>query len=178
VGPAASLLTKGSDDKLLPVEKRIPYFSLIAGYRYRSRAILSEDAEAELLDKPEALTGQPGTRVPHLWLERGGQRISTLDLLDGRFVLLAGPAEASWQTAASAAVAALGVALAVYRVGADGDLIDLDHAWQTKMGVTEEGAVLVRPDGFVAWRSRAGAAESSSRLTQVLSQILCRSQTM
>src|SRR5215472_2638715 len=178
VGPAASLLTKGSDEKLLPVEKRIPYFSLIAGYRYRSRAILSEDAEAGLLDKPEALTGQPGTRVPHMWLERGGQRISTLDLLDGSFVLLAGPADASWQTAASAAVAALGVALSVYRVGAEGDLIDLEHAWQTKMGVTEEGAVLVRPDGFVAWRSRAGTAEPSSSLIQVLSQILCRSQTL
>jgi len=178
VGPAAALLTKGSDDKLLPVEKRIPYFSLVAGYRYRSRAILSEDAEAELLDKPEALTGQPGTRVPHMWLERGGQRVSTLDLLDGSFVLLAGPADASWQTAASAAVAALGVALSVYRIGAEGDLIDPEHAWQTKMGVTEEGAVLVRPDGFVAWRSRAGTAEPSSSLIQVLSQILCRSQTM
>jgi 2-polyprenyl-6-methoxyphenol hydroxylase-like FAD-dependent oxidoreductase len=177
VGPAASLLTKGSDDKLLPVEKRIPYFSLVAGYRYRSPAILSEDAETELLEKPEALTGQPGTRVPLMWLERGGQRISTLDLLDGGFVLLAGPAAASWQTAASAAVAALGVALSVYRVGAEGDLIDLERAWQTKMGVTEEGAVLVRPDGFVAWRSRAGTAEPSSRLIQVLSQILCRSQT-
>jgi hypothetical protein len=62
VGPAASLLTKGSDDKLLPVEKRISHFSLIGGYRYRSRAILSEDAsspppgkgdaETELLQKP------------------------------------------------------------------------------------------------------------------------------
>jgi len=113
-----------------------------------------------------------------MWLERGGQRVSTLDLLDGSFVLLAGPADASWQTAASAAVAALGVALSVYRIGAEGDLIDPEHAWQTKMGVTEEGAVLVRPDGFVAWRSRAGTAEPSSSLIQVLSQILCRSQTM
>ncbi len=97
VGPAASLLTKGSDDKLLPLEKRVPFFSLVAGYRYRSQAILSDDApllhagegrlqnaEIELLERPEALTGQPGTRVPHLWLERGGQRISTLDLLHAR----------------------------------------------------------------------------------------------
>src|SRR5215471_6270201 len=80
VGPAAALLTKGRDDKLLPAEKRVPLFSLIAGYRYRSRGILSEDAspplagegregdgDIELIEKPEALTGQPGTRVPHLW---------------------------------------------------------------------------------------------------------------
>src|SRR5262249_26203620 len=151
------------------------YFSLIAGYRYRSRAIVSEDAETGLLENPEDLTGQPGTRVPHLWLERGGQRISTPDLLDGRFVLLVGPAGSPWQKAATSAVAALGIALSTYRFGAEGDVIDLELAWETKLGVTDEGAVLVRPDGFVAWRSRAVTADPSSSLLQVLSQVLCRS---
>jgi tetracenomycin A2 monooxygenase-dioxygenase len=139
--------------------------------------IVSEDAspETELLQKPEALTGQPGTRVPHMWLERNGQRISTLDLLDGSFVLLLGPAGASWQKAASIAAASLGLALRAYRVGAAGDLSDLEHAWQTKMDVPDEGAVLVRPDGFVAWRSRAVTADPASTLVEVLSQVLCRS---
>lgn len=187
VGPAASLLTKGSDDKLLPVEKRISYFSLIGGYRYRSQAIISEDAspplpgngdaEIEIL-QPEALTGQPGTRVPHLWLERRGQRISTLDLLDGHFVLLAGPAGASWQKAASVAVASFGIALSAYQVGATGDLIDLEHGWQTKMGVPDEGAVLVRPDGFVAWRTSAPSSDPEPLLMRVLATILCRSDTV
>jgi hypothetical protein len=189
VGPAASLLTKGSDDKLLPVERRVPIFSLIAGYRYSSHAVLPEDAppplaaegtksdaETELLEKPEALTGQPGTRVPHLWLERGGQRISTLDLLDGRFVLLAGSAGAFWQKAASAAATSLSVALSAYRVGAD--LIDLENAWQTKMGVPAEGAVLVRPDGFVAWRTSTPPTNPEPLLAQVLATILCRSDTV
>jgi len=185
VGPAASLLTKGSDDKLLPVEKRISYFSLVGGYRYCSQAILSEDAspplpgkgdaETELLQKPEALTGQPGTRVPHLWLEKGGQRISTLDLLDGGFVLLVGPAGVSWQKAASPVVASLGIALSAYRVGAEGDLIDLEHGWQTRMGVPDDGAVLVRPDGFVAWRTSARSTDPEPLLMQVLATILCRS---
>jgi putative polyketide hydroxylase len=177
VGPAASLLTKGSDDKLLPLANRIPYFSLIGGYRYSSRAIVSEDAspETELFQKPEELTGQPGTRVPHMWLERGGQRISTLDLLDGGFVLLAGPAGASWHKAASVAAASLGVPLPAHLVGAASDLIDLEHGWQTKMDVPGEGAVLVRPDGFVAWRSRAVTADPASTLVGVLSQVLCRS---
>lgn len=185
VGPAASLLTGGSDDKLLPVEKRMSYFSLVIGYRYRSRAILSEhggapapekaNAETELLQKPEALTGQPGTRVPHLWLERRGQRISTLDLLDGRFVLLAGLAGASWQKAASAAVASLGIALSAYQIGAEGDLIDLEHGWRPKMGVPDEGAVLVRPDGFVAWRTGAPSSDPEPLLMEVLATILCHS---
>jgi putative polyketide hydroxylase len=184
VGPAASLLTKGSDDKLLPAEKRVPLFSLIAGYRYRSRAVLSEDPapiaqeerndrELELLDKPEALTGQPGTRVPHMWIERSGQRISTLDLLDGRFVLLAGPAGAPWQKAASDAAASLAIELGAYRIGAD--LIDVENGWRTKMGAPPEGAVLVRPDGFVAWRMSAPPTNPDSLLARVLATILCRS---
>jgi len=181
VGPAASLLTQGSDDKLLPAEKKVPLFSLIAGYRYRSQAVLSEDAvssepaEIELLDRPEELTGQPGTRVPHLWVERQGQRISTLDLLDGRFVLLTGPDGTPWSEAAPGAAASLGIDLVAYRVGSDGDLLDLENGWQTRIGMSTEGAVLVRPDGFVAWRTRTLPASPEPRLEQVLSSILCRS---
>jgi len=181
VGPAATLLTKGSDDKLLPAQKRISFFSLIAGYQYRSQAVLSEDAvtsepaEIELLAKPEQLTGQRGTRVPHLWLERGGQRISTLDLFDGCFVLLAGPGGAPWRSVAPGVAAALGIDLATYRLGADGDLRDRENGWQTKLGMSAEGAILVRPDGFVAWRSAALAPDPESQLVQALSSMLCQS---
>jgi putative polyketide hydroxylase len=180
VGPAATLLTHGSDDQLLPAEKRVPVFSLIAGYRYRSRAVLSEDAplpasaESELLERPEELTGLPGTRVPHLWVERDGKRISTLDLLDGRFVLLAGPAGAPWREAASGAAASIGLDLAAYRLGADGDLLDPENGWQTRMGSSPEGAVLVRPDGFVAWRTDTLPASPERELVRALSTILGR----
>ena len=180
VGPAAALLTQGSDDQLLPAEKRVSVFSLIAGYRYRSGAVLSEDAvpseqaSIELLAQPEELTGQPGTRVPHLWLDRGGQRISTLDLLDGRFILLAGSAGGPWKQAASEAAASLGINLVAYSLGADGDLLDLENGWQTKMGLSAEGAVLVRPDGFVAWRTDTLLTNPEPGLAQVLSSILCR----
>jgi hypothetical protein len=181
VGPAASLLTKGSDDKLLPAEKRVPIFSLIAGYRYRSQAVLSEDTaqfgpmEIELLSKPEELAGQPGTRVPHLWLERAGQRISTLDLLDGRFVLLTGTGGTAWSEAAAAVAAKLGIALAAYRIGPDADLLDLENGWRTRMSVGASGVVLVRPDGFVAWRTSVMPASHEELLEQVLISILCRS---
>jgi 2-polyprenyl-6-methoxyphenol hydroxylase-like FAD-dependent oxidoreductase len=179
VGPAATLLTKGSDDKLLPTERRIPVFSLIVGYRYRSQAVLSEDpagpAETELLSKPEDLTGQPGTRVPHLWLEREGERISTLDLPDGRFVLLTGTGGAAWSTAAAAVAARLGIDLAAYRIGLGADLLDPEDGWQTRMGMAASGAVLVRPDGFVAWRAGVPPASPEELLEQVLLSVLCRS---
>lgn len=178
VGPAASLLTKGSDDKLLLAGKRISLFSLIAGYGYRSQAVLSEDAAScgpsgiELLSQAEELTGQPGTRVPCLWLKRQGSRISSLDLLDGRFVLLAGPDGTAWRKAIAAAADRLGVSVAAFQIGVD--LEDTENKWHAKMGVSPDGAVLLRPDGFVAWRSRAVTADPVSSLMQVLSQILCR----
>jgi putative polyketide hydroxylase len=181
VGPAASVLTHGSDDNLLGADKRVSLFSLIAGYRYRSQAVLNEGAspsppvDIELLAKPEELTGLPGTRVPHLWLQRQGQRISTLDLLDGRFVLLAGPAGTPWQTAAPGVAGSLGIDLVAYHLGVDGDLLDLEDGWQAKLGMSAEGAVLVRPDGFVAWRANTLPTSPEHRLEQVISSILCRS---
>ena len=181
VGPAASVLSQGSDDKLLDPGKRVSLFSLIAGYRSHSQAILDDDngpsspGDIDLLDGPEELNGLPGTRAPHLWLERQGQRISTLDLLDGPFVLLTGAAGTPWQRAAAEVAASLGIELAAYRLGTDGDLLDLEDGWRAKLGMPAEGALLVRPDGFVAWRTRTLPANPEQRLEQALSAILCRS---
>jgi putative polyketide hydroxylase len=181
VGPAASVLTHGSDAKLLPTEKRVPFFSLMAGYRYHSQAVLDEaagpssPAEIQLLEKPEELTGLPGPRVPHLWVQRHGQRSSTLDLLDGRFVLLVGPAGTPWQQVAPGVAGSLGIDLVAYRLGADGDLLDLEDGWQAKLGMSAGSAVLVRPDGFVAWRANTLPTSPEQRLEQVISSILCRS---
>lgn len=176
-GPGAALLLKGTDRALLPPEKKVPKFSLIVGYRYRSAAILSEDAASpsqegiELLER-QILCGLPGTRVPHLWLERKGQRISTLDLLDGRFVLLTGTEGALWCEAALRVTASLGIKLAAYRIGPDADLLDLEQGWPEKLGVEAAGAVLIRPDGFVAWRTDSLTTTPQPSLEQVLASIL------
>ena len=37
-------------------------------------------------------------------------------------------------------------------MGSFGDLIDTNNMWEKAYGVPPEGAVLVRPDGYVAWR--------------------------
>jgi putative polyketide hydroxylase len=153
-------------------------FFPIVGYRYRSQAVLSEDAVSEpsaeitLLDREE-LTGTPGTRVPHVWLEQQSRRISTLDLLDGQFVLLTGNEGTRWRDEAMRAARALGIKLAVYRIGPGGDLQDPRGDWAPRVGVLSSGTVLLRPDGFVAWRSH-DAATAPEHVDQVLSRILCR----
>ncbi|HEX6557791.1 MAG TPA: hypothetical protein VF026_33820 [Ktedonobacteraceae bacterium] len=77
--------------------------------------------------------------------------------------------------AAPGVAVSLGIDLVAYRLGADGDLLDLEDGWQAKMGMSAEGAVLVRPDGFVAWRTSTLPTNPEPRLEQVISSILCRS---
>jgi hypothetical protein len=182
-GPAAVLFEKEMrGNAQLHLKEPLPILYPIVGYRYCSGAILLEDeipptqGEVELLE-PLELHGLPGSRIPHLWLERQGQRISTLDLLDGRFVLLAGPDGGSWCEAAAAVTASLGIKVMAYRIGPDADLLDLENSWRDRFSVSSEGAVLIRPDGFVAWSTsstRTLTATASSLLEQVFAHILCR----
>jgi hypothetical protein len=145
-------------------------------------AVIAEDAssseqEIALLDRQE-LSGQPGSRVPHLWLERGGQHLSTLDLLDGRFVFLAGAGGTPWCEAAKTVAQAHGVALTAYRLGPDADLLDVENAGPTRLGISSEGAMLIRPDGFVAWRSTTLPVDPVYQFEQALSHILCQPLTL
>ncbi len=112
-----------------------------------------------------------------MWLEQESRRISTLDLLDGRFVLLTGNDGTRWRRAASLVAASSGIGLAAYRIGPGGDLVDLENSAPRKMGLSANGALLVRPDGFVAWRTDTQPPSPELRLVQVLSSILCRSTT-
>ncbi|HVW70136.1 MAG TPA: FAD-dependent monooxygenase [Steroidobacteraceae bacterium] len=100
---------------------------------------------------PRVTRGIPGSRAPHVWLRRSGERISTLDLL-GNPVFLIGPAGDEWARAARTLEGEFRhLPLDVYQVGRDFD--DEDGRFCDSYGLSAAGATLVRPDGFVAWRS-------------------------
>ncbi|MFF4764159.1 FAD-dependent oxidoreductase [Streptomyces sp. NPDC001292] len=145
------------------------------GYRYASRAVVGAKAEDPVIPDVLCLNGEPGSRAPHLWVTRDGAMVSTVDLYERSFVLLcAGP---GWRTAARTVGARLNVPLHVYSIG-DGAEYDLDTGggadWSSAHGITPEGAVLVRPDGFVAWRAEGETADMEKELTSALLQILGR----
>jgi hypothetical protein len=97
----------------------VPDAPIELGYRYRSDAIVGEEGDdGALYENPHEPSGSPGTRVPHLTLERKGSPLSTLDLANPGFALLAGAAGEKWCRAATTAGAELGVRLDAYRVGA------------------------------------------------------------
>ncbi|WP_108989579.1 FAD-dependent oxidoreductase [Streptomyces coelicoflavus] len=149
------------------------------GYRYPQGAVVGADPATPVVPEGLDLTGAPGSRAPHLWLRRGEERLSTLDLYEDSLVLLSDAAQpAGWHEAATEVAAALRVPLKPYRVGGtpDADLVpdDEETDWARAHGVTRGGAVLVRPDGFVAWRSPGPAPDPEAMLRQVVGTVLAR----
>jgi 2,4-dichlorophenol 6-monooxygenase len=108
-------------------------------------------------------TTRPGAKIPHVWLVGAdGRRISTLDVVGkGLFTLVTGLSGTAWVEAADA----LGEpCLRTATIGAPGTL-DAYCTWHRIREIDEDGALLVRPDGVVAWRHRRGAADASQAAT-------------
>ena len=144
------------------------------GYAYVSAAICHEGVH-ELHGDPRQSHGRPGTRAPHAWLERRGERISTLDLFGRRFVLLAAAQADDWCTTARRVTQARGLPFDVHRPGAEG-LGDPDGVIVREYGLQATGAAIVRPDGFVGWRARssAGSVEACTKeLERAFDTLLC-----
>jgi putative polyketide hydroxylase len=177
-GPSLALLRLEDNRPQLPPDEEAPMFALLIGYQYRSAAVVTDEsasADPDAVSLVDELRGQPGTRVPHAWVRRDGQQVSTLDLLGPGFTLLTGDSGDRWLAAAASASAALGVPIDVHRIGADGDIGDPDGAWAAITRLASDGAVLVRPDDFVGWRADKLPADPESELRQALSAILARS---
>ncbi|WP_055534568.1 FAD-dependent oxidoreductase [Streptomyces graminilatus] len=147
-------------------------------YRYPRGAVLGADPSVPVVPEGVRLTGDPGSRAPHLWLNRAGTRISTLDLYEGSMVLLSSAGGGvDWHGAAADVARQLAVPLDSYRIGSgpDAELLSAsDLEWSEAYGVTADGAVLVRPDGFVAWRSEGASANPGAVLREALSALLDR----
>ena len=151
-----------------------PDFDVEIGYLYRSAAILSDDDDDKICDDPRANGGRPGARAPHVWLERDGQRLSSLDLLGRRFVLLAGPDGADWcEAAAKSARTYKGFELDAHRVGGP-SLQDPDGQFTEAYGLSASGAVLVRPDGFIAWRAGSRLSDQAGAVSHALATALMK----
>jgi 2-polyprenyl-6-methoxyphenol hydroxylase-like FAD-dependent oxidoreductase len=145
------------------------------GYGYRSPAIISEPGnEAPLHGDPHRAKGMPGTRAPHIWLERAGQPLSSFDLFTKNFCVLAAADGGAWCEAARAAAAELGLPLDTHHVD-HGALHDPRRRFVEAYGLSAAGAVLVRPDGFVAWRAADTGSANTTAMREVLASLLCKS---
>jgi 2,4-dichlorophenol 6-monooxygenase len=148
------------------------------GYLYDSPAIITDGTpEPEPIDPIRVYepSTRPGGPLPHAWLDAyDGSRCSTIDLVQpGRFLVIAGEDGQDWIGAAEEVSARLGLPLDAVRIGhLDGDLLDPQCVWISVREFSAQGAILVRPDRFIAWRSLGASATPSVDLEAALSQIL------
>lgn len=149
----------------IPPPEPVDDLAVMLGYWYTSAAVVGADTTPPTLDALEAtgmqLDGRPGTRVPHRWLPSAGETVSTVDRCAGRFTLLTGLGGSPWAAAARATTAMRSIPIEIVQAREVADLV-------------ADGALLVRPDGFVGWRSDTSTMPSAQVLGSVLDQILAR----
>jgi 2-polyprenyl-6-methoxyphenol hydroxylase-like FAD-dependent oxidoreductase len=165
---------------VLPRREFLNEQGLIFGASYDSTAVVPDGTPAVALEDMVTQyvpSARPGSRAPHVWLKRGNEEISSIDLFGPRFVLMAGAQGDAWRRAAQG-IAIPWPPLVTHVIGKDSEVSDPDGTWHGTYGIEPDGAVLVRPDGYVAWRSRSGVTNPEASLREVFDLVLRRVPAM
>lgn len=134
------------------------------GFSYVSAAVIQDGTVAKALQaRHYTPSDRPGGRFPHLWLDLA-RTCSTLDWFDRQFVVVAGPLGFAWQEACKQVADATGLPLTFRQ------LPTVEAASGFEMGM--RGAVLVRPDGHVAWRRPWISSEPARELAEALQGVV------
>jgi hypothetical protein len=109
-------------------------------------------------------SARPGGRAPHIWLEGNGTRSSII--VGNGFALLTAAGGKAWSEAANELATE-------YPLHLETRTID-DSEFMSAYDLDESGAVLVRPDGYVGWRSRSKTSDPSRTLREAMAGMLGR----
>lgn len=148
------------------------FLGMELGFWYESAAVVPDGTDPPSPDDPVTdyvPSARPGHRAPHVELLRDSARCSTLDLVTTRFALLTGPGGDSWRDAASC----LQTPVSLHLIGGE-SLQDPGGDFLETYGIGADGALLVRPDGHVAWRCPNSTPDGAERLSAALTQVLGR----
>jgi putative polyketide hydroxylase len=136
------------------------------GRTYRSPVIVDDGAAPA---QGHSRTARPGERAPHVWVHRNGRRASVLDLFENRLMVLAGLGGVDWARAARR----LGSTLVEVLVAGQ-DLPDPRGTLRAAYRLDPDSAVLVRPDGIVAWRHDGPCHDPGAALARAVETALGR----
>jgi hypothetical protein len=163
------------------IANQTPHFDRIGldiGYVYGEGALVP-DPDEEAIPAPDDHVTQyvpstaPGARFPHLWLNRAHTR-STHDLLDSEgYTLLLGDDGSRWQSA----LESLGPLRSTLKVDFLSTMCDGEaerRALVELCCIERDGALLVRPDGHVAWRRPSLTATPDETLKRVFEECYIR----
>ena len=145
---------KDPSGRLPPPEPIRDDNAVIFGYRYAAGAFVDDHrgGEDDVFEDPRRPSGRPGSRAPHFVVTHRGARTSTVDLFSDRWVLVSGPDGSDWSKRVQRSAACRALGIVWHGIEPAGDLGDGTDRFSTAYGVERDGAVLIRPDGFIAWR--------------------------
>jgi 2,4-dichlorophenol 6-monooxygenase len=149
------------------------------GQRYASEAIVGNGTPFPPYERDPDLyyhpTTHPGAPLPHVWLQRGTEDISTMDLCRyDRFTLITGIAGSAWADAAAQVSRDTGVSIEPVAVGLGQLNNDVLGAWSRLREIADDGCLLLRPDRIIAWRCPRGVSDPAGALREAVTKILGR----
>lgn len=176
--PASRALAKFDSDQavrrevLQRIADQTPHFDRIGldiGYVYEDGALVPDGSVAPKLEDGVthyAPSAAPGARFPHLWLDPDHTR-STHDVLESTgYTLLLGDEGARWEVAVRA-LGPLQSSMKIDSLSAICDGAAASGALREMCGISSQGALLIRPDGHVAWRESSLTASPEETLRRV-----------
>lgn len=138
------------------------------GQLYHSAAVIGATDDLPRALRPDQWAGQPGTRAPHLRLSTPSADASTLDLFQQAWVLLS--EDGRWAPVVADVAASVGVEARFVHIGGDVNTQE-PQAFPAAFGLGPDGATLVRPDGYIAWRAVDSPDDRTHALTDALSRV-------
>jgi 2,4-dichlorophenol 6-monooxygenase len=157
------------------IANQTPHFDRIGldlGYVYEEGALVpdgsapEEPADPVMQYRPSA---RPGARFPHYWLDAPNNTRSTHDLVDPNgLTLLSGEDGGAWQEAAAQVGGSLRSKLRAQSLSSLCEDDDSRRALESLCGIGHDGALLIRPDGHVAWRVPARGNNPAQSLRRAI----------
>ena len=149
------------------------------GQFYASAAIVPDGSTPPLpardADLYYELSTVPGSHLPHAWVGDSMRKLAMLDLAPyTQWTLITGIAGEAWENAAEKVAQEFAVPLTAVVIGPGREVTDLYYDWARLREVEEGGALLVRPDKHIAWRSTDLPGDPEGALRAALASILGR----
>jgi hypothetical protein len=137
------------------------------GFIYDAGAVIP-DGSTRPAYNPRIYTpiDRPGSRFPHRWMD-AARTETTLDWFDQELVLVTGTEGDAWLGAGADVARRLRVPLGLKRWPASHEA-----ALEIGCGMGRRGAVLVRPDGHVAWRMAWCPPDPKAELASAMTTLL------
>lgn len=173
-GPEADQARRRANEGLGKVVQTYNHLHHNFGYHYEEGALVAEDGAPQTEGDTYVASTRPGHTLPHAWVEDlQGRRALGEFAGHGRFLLVVGEEGERWCAAAQDVARRRNIEIETVRIGVHtGDFLDHRRDWHRRSGIGQQGAVLVRPDRFVAWRAQELPEDAEAALDSVFDCVL------